>query len=340
MTTMKRRALGRGLGSLIPAAPPVASATRAIASTAPKNPEPNRLDSIDNKPAITMSAADIADQGVNVPIQTAIFPDARQIGDVVREIPLDAVVSNPEQPRHVVSEEQLEELAASIRTNGILQPILVRPWGEKFQLVAGERRLRAARKVGFESVPAIVRSIPDDKLLEIALVENIQRQELNPIEEARAYLTLQKQSGASQAQVAERVGKQPSTVANIVRLLRLPLTVQQRVESGGLAMGHARALLGLVDPKAQENAANTIEKRGMSVRQAEELVRRLLRPPAEPAPAGIHRDANLLDAEEQLARRLGTKVRILQGPTGRGRMVLEFYSGEELDRLYERIIRS
>src|SRR5262249_47446775 len=161
----------------------------------------------------------------NVPIGTSTEKTG---GDLVQEIPLDLVTGNPDQPRQVVSEELLHELADSIRTNGILQPILVRPWGEKYQLLARERRFPAARLAGLATVPAIVRGIPDDRLLEVALVENIQRQELNPIEEARAYQTLQKQSGSSQAEVAQRVGKQPSTVANIVRLLRLPLPVQQK----------------------------------------------------------------------------------------------------------------
>ena len=294
-----------------------------------------------HKPAITMSAADIsATSKITVPTETSNTKSEVGPAEQVREIPLDLISSNPDQPRQVISEEQLDELAASIRTNGILQPILVRPWADRYQLVAGERRLRAARKAGLERVPAIVRGIPDDRLLEVALIENIQRQELNPIEEARAYQSLQKQMGATQAEVAERVGKQPSTVANTVRLLRLPLPIQQKVETGALSMGHARALLALVDPKAQQSAADTIEKRAMSVRQAEELVRRLLEPPAPAAAAEPKRDPNLVAAESDLARRLGTKVRILQGTTGRGRIVLEFYSAEELDRLYERLRKS
>jgi ParB family chromosome partitioning protein len=247
------------------------------------------------------------------------------------------ITPNPSQPRQAISEEQLEELAASIRTSGVLQPVLVRPHRGAYQLIAGERRWRAAQKAGLERVPAIVREVADGKLLEVALIENIQRQELNPIEEARAYQALQKEAGATQSEVADRVGKQRSTVANTVRLLKLPPGVQAQVERGVLTMGHARALLGLLDASAQEPTAQIIVNKGLNVRQAEELVRRQNEPPRPPGPPP-RRDPNVVAAEQGLSRQLGTKVRIVGGMKGKGRLVIEFYSAEELDRIYERLM--
>lgn len=226
------------------------------------------------------------------------------------------------------------ELADSIRGAGVLQPILVRRSSNGFQIIAGERRWRAAQKLGLHKVPAIVRDVPDDRLLEVALIENIQRQELNPIEEARAYLSLQRERGMSQADVADAVGKDRATVANTVRLLKLPGAVQEMVESGAISMGHARALLSLVDPRMQESISQVIENKGLSVRQAESLVRRSTRPRVKDTSAAV-RDPNVSAAEEQLCRRLGTKVRIVQKKSGAGHVVIEFYSEEELDRIYE-----
>ncbi len=326
--TTKRRALGRGLSSLIPETPPVPSS----ASFLPSNERGS------HNLAITMSAADIVSRqmpAADEPIGLAqeVLPRER-----IEEISVDSITPNPHQPRQNISEEQLDELAASIRSSGILQPILVRPWGEGYQVVAGERRWRAAQKAGLERIPAIIRPVADERLLEVALVENIQRQELNPIEEARAYISLQRETGVTQAEVADRVGRQRSTVANIVRLLNLPMKVQRKVEAGSLSMGHARALLGLLDPKTQESISEIIETKGLSVRQTEEIVRRN----TAPAPATLltrPQDPNVVAAEEELSRRLSTKVRILQKSSGKGRLLIEFYSHEELDRIYEKVMK-
>jgi ParB family chromosome partitioning protein len=256
----------------------------------------------------------------------------------VREIDVASITANPRQPRQSLSKEQLEELAASIKASGLIQPVLVRPHGRGFQVVVGERRWRAAQRAGLARIPAVVREIPDDSLLEVALVENIQREELNPIEEARAYKALARERGLTHDEVAERVGKDRTTVSNTVRLLKLPLSVQKRVEKGIISMGHARALLGLLDPAAQEKISQSIENKGLSVRQAEELVRRF-KEPARPKKEPTARDPNVIAAEENLCRALGTKVRIVQGRSGRGMVVIEFYTAEELDRLYESIVR-
>ena len=339
---MKRRALGKGLSSLIPAPQADVAASVAAEPPAPATAQgipagPPPGDDNDQWPAITMSAADIS-TGNAVPVGTERVPAPGQgAGEYLREIDVLMITPNPSQPRQAISEEQLDELAASIRTSGVLQPVLVRPHRGAYQLIAGERRWRAAQKAGLERIPAIVREVADGKLLEVALIENIQRQELNPIEEARAYQALQREGGATQSEVADRVGKQRSTVANTVRLLKLAPSVQAQVERGVLAMGHARALLGLLDASAQETTAQVIVNKGLNVRQAEELVRRQNEPPKPPGPPP-RRDPNVAAAEQGLSQQLGTKVRIVAGMKGKGRLVIEFYSAEELDRIYERLM--
>ncbi|MGH9425911.1 MAG: ParB/RepB/Spo0J family partition protein [Terriglobia bacterium] len=319
---MKRRALGKGLSSLIPQTNTTAIADSTLASSTEIR---------------DMSAADINLKRTPIPTKVELETRAE---DRVRQIDVLRITPNPSQPRQALTEEQLAELVASIKSTGLIQPILVRPDGEGgFQVVAGERRWRAAQRAGLETIPAMVKEIPDNKLLEVALIENIQRQELNPMEEARAYRSLQREQSLSQEEVADRVGKQRSTVANVLRLLKLPSAVQKRVETGVVSMGHARALLGLLDPAAQESICQAIEEKGLSVRLTEQLVRKA----NEPKPAkseAIRRDPNVIAAEDELCRRLETKVRILQGRAGRGRMIIEFYSEEELDRIYEVITRS
>ncbi len=249
---------------------------------------------------------------------------------------------NPKQPRQRIPNEQLEELAASIRNTGVLQPILVRPQDGAFQLIAGERRFRAAKMAGLTRVPAIVRRIPDSELLEVALIENIQRQELNPIEEARAYQALQREREASQAEIADRVGKQRTTVTNSIRLLSLARPVQEFVEAGTLSAGHARAILGIVDPRAQETLARDVISKSLSVRQTEEAVRRATKAAAagKTGAQAEARDPNVAAAETKLARKLSTKVQITQNQKGGGRLVIEFYSSEDLIRIYELILRA
>jgi ParB family chromosome partitioning protein len=260
-------------------------------------------------------------------------------GGSLQWIDVDRIRPNPLQPRKQFPEEELQELAASIRSSGILQPVIVRRIEGGYGLVAGERRWRAAQRAGLLKVPALIRDVPENRLLEVALVENIQRQDLNPIEEARAYRALTEDLGLSQVEVAERVGRQRSTISNSLRLLALSPRVQDQVEAGALSMGHARALVSLPGPRAQELGAEVIIKRGMSVREAEAWVTRHTDEPA-PSRAGVRRDPNVGAAEEALQRLLGTRVRIVPGKGEKGRILIDYYSAAELDRLYERLAKA
>jgi ParB family chromosome partitioning protein len=247
------------------------------------------------------------------------------------DVDLDLLSPNPRQPRLHIEESHLDELAQSIRQHGVIQPILVRQVDNRYEIVAGERRWRAAQRAGLLKVPVIIRQIPDDKLLEVALVENIQREDLNPIEEAQAYRRLTDDLQLSQETVAAAVGKDRATVANYMRLLRLPVEVRNELASGALTMGHARALLALADEAAQRRVARDIVARGRSVREAEGLVRREGAPPRPPRKPN---DANTRAAEERLKLALGTRVRIIRKGSG-GRIEIDFASEEELQRIYE-----
>jgi ParB family chromosome partitioning protein len=231
----------------------------------------------------------------------------------------------------------LDELAASIRESGIVQPILVRRRGGRCQIVAGERRWRAAQKAGLARVPVTVRDVPDERLLEVALVENIQREELTPIEEAQAYQRLLEASGETQEQIARRVGKDRSTVANALRLLRLPREIQELVESRKLDAGHARALLALETTEAQVELAREAARRGLSVREVEKRVA-LARAPRATRSAR-RQDANTVAAEERLRAALGTRVEIARRGKG-GLLRIRFGSEDELNRLYEALLRA
>jgi ParB family transcriptional regulator, chromosome partitioning protein len=249
------------------------------------------------------------------------------------EVDLDLLTPNPRQPRMQIDENRLEELAQSIRTNGVIQPILVRRAGDRYEIVAGERRWRAAQRAGLLKVPVITRDVPDDDLLQIALIENIQRENLNPIEEAQAYRRLSDEFHHSQEAIADAVGKDRATVANYMRLLRLPVEVRNEVASGALTMGHARALLSLPDEPAQRRVAREVVARGLSVREAEALVRRETAPAAPPPPPR-RPDPNTRAAEEQLKLALGTRVRIVRKGAA-GRIEIDFTSEDELQRIYE-----
>jgi ParB family chromosome partitioning protein len=272
---------------------------------------------------------------------SALIPDAPaapappRAGEPARplELDLDRLTPNPRQPRTQIDDARLEELAQSIRANGVIQPILVRKVGDRYEIVAGERRWRAAQRAGLLKVPVTIRDIPDDKLLEVALVENIQREDLNPIEEALAYRRLTDELHLSQEDVALAVGKDRATVANFIRLLRLPAEVKNDVGAGALSMGQARALLSLPDEAAQRRVARDVVSRGCSVRETEALVRKELAPPAPAAPAKVT-DANTRAAEEQLKIALGTRVRIIRKGAG-GRIDIEYKNEAELQRLYE-----
>jgi ParB family chromosome partitioning protein len=253
------------------------------------------------------------------------------------EIGLDRITSNPRQPRTRIDPAGLATLAASIREHGVIQPILVTETIDGYQLVAGERRVEAARLAGLSRIPAVVRQLADREQLELALVENLQREDLDPLEAARAYQQLIDDFGFTQDRLAERVGRARSTVANTLRLLELHEAVQVAVADGTITEGHGRAIGGL-PPELQERIAATVIERDLSVRQTEELVRRLREPrPERPGPAPRTADPDLERVEEDLRRALGTKVRLARSRRG-GRIVIEYYSDEELGRLYERLI--
>lgn len=286
-----RRALGRGLASLLP--------------TKPERPAPH---SVGLHPAA--SAA---------------------------EIPLDLIDPNPVQPRALFSAEKLEELAASIRAHGVLQPVLVRRKGQRYQLVAGERRWRAAKVAGLTKVPAIVQEIPDERLLEITLVENIQREDLNPIELARALERMVEELGLTHEEIAARTGKDRTTITNTLRLLRLPADVQQLLAERRLSPGHAKALLALPAPDLQRQVAERAASQGLSVRQVERLVQRMTKTREPVALTDAPDDPNLAAARSELERILGTKVRIVWSSQARGRIEIEFYSEDDLQRIYSLI---
>ncbi len=252
------------------------------------------------------------------------------------EIPLARIRPNPYQPRRSSADKAIEDLAASIREHGVLQPILVTEVLDGYQLVAGERRFRAAEMAGLERIPAVVRNLADRSQLELALVENIQRADLNPMEEAHAYRQLADEFGLSQDEIAKRVGRARATVANTLRLLDTDPAVQVAVTDGHITEGHARAIGGL-DPAAQVHLLGAIVSRELSVRQAEELARRLREPRAPSKSArSASADPDLERVEEDLRRSLGTKVSLARTRRG-GRIVIEYYSDEELSRLYERL---
>ncbi len=250
-----------------------------------------------------------------------------------QELDLDLIVPNPRQPRTFIEEHRLEELAQSIRSHGVIQPILVRRVGLTFEIVAGERRWRAAQRAGLLKVPVVIREVSDDDLLQVALIENVQREDLNPVEEAQAYRRLADELAMSQEQIGAAVGKDRATVANYMRLLRLPAEVRNDLASSTLSMGHARALLSVSDEAAQRRIAREVVSRGLSVRETEAMIRREITPePAPPPPAKV--DPNTRAAEEQLKLALGTRVRIIRRG-GRGRIEVDFATEAELQRLFE-----
>ncbi len=256
-----------------------------------------------------------------------------------REIEIDLIEPNNLQPRTRFDDQQLEELAASIKANGIVQPILVRKLnGGRYQLVAGERRWRAAQRAGLSRIPAVLRDIADDKMLELALIENIQRQELNPIEEAHAYKRLIDTLGLTQESVAQRVGRDRTFVTNYIRLLRLPDDIQQLVEENKISMGHARSLLSIDDPDQQRKLAKNILDKGLSVRETERLIKKVINSPkeVETGTAANTVDANVRLAEVKLRRRFGTQVKILPNQQGDGgKIEIHYYNAADLQRLFE-----
>ncbi len=259
------------------------------------------------------------------------------------ELRPDEIIPNAEQPRTRFSTTALDELAQSIKVNGIVQPIVVRPVGEKYQIVAGERRWRAAQRAGLMKIPVVVKEVSDDKLLELALVENIQREELNPIEEARAYRKLIDNVGLTQERVAERVGKERSLIATSLRLLKLPNDILKLIEEDKLSAGHGRALLLADDVAIQRKIARTAISGNLSVRETERVIKRSIsdsksdNKPNTPKPV---KDPNVRSAETKLMRHLGTNVKISAKADGKGgKLEIEYYSDSDLSRIYDLIMK-
>ena len=314
----KKAALGRGLSALLPSQPDDGGETPEAGT--PEAP-PSRL---------------------------YRFEDRVRLLGRVADIEIDAISPNPYQPRKDFDEKALDELAASIRTLGIIQPITVRALGSgRFEVISGERRLRAARRAGLKRVPAYVREADTEELLEMALVENVQREELNPVEIALGYHRLMEECGLTQEQVADKVGKGRTTVANMLRLLKLPPSVQAALRDGTLSIGHARALIPIDDEAEQARLLREIRDEELSVRQVEERVRALRtpeeppaeEPPAEETPALPEREAlQVQDFTNRLRGRFSTQVQIRHRPDGRGRIELAYYSPEDLERLLDLLL--
>jgi len=295
---MKRKALGKGLRSLIREAPPT--------QLAPPQQE------------------------------------SKTVGNPLTQLDIDRIVPNQAQPRKDFDDTELHELTQSVSRDGVLQPVVVRPIdGDHYELIAGERRWRAAQAAGLMRVPAVIMDVSDDRMLELALIENIQRAGLNPIEEANAYQTLMHDLGVTQNELAERVSKSRATIANFVRLLNLPLEVQHYIKTGELNAGHAKVLAGLTRADLQVELAHQVVRRSLSVRDTERLVAAARKTgtasPAQRTPKAP--DPNLIAAAEKLQSAIGTKVKIVQsGAKGGGRIELHAYSSEELERLYNLIL--
>jgi len=277
-------------------------------------------------------------RGLNALLSTVSSPADNE---EVLDVELDLIRPNRQQPRTHFDETKLDELAQSIRTSGIIQPLLVRRLGGLFELIAGERRWRAAQLAGLSRVPAIVREIPDDRVLELALIENIQRQELNPVEEANAYKKLIDSLHLTQEEIAERVGRDRTFITNYLRILKLPAEIQSLIEREKLTFGHARALLAIDNAQLQRRFAQRIIKNSWSVRETERRVKHLSQEKQDarkPTAAAI--DPNIRAAEAKLRRQLQTQVRILPAFTGTpGRIEIEYYDMHDLNRLYELLMQ-
>jgi ParB family chromosome partitioning protein len=254
------------------------------------------------------------------------------------QIPVEAIQPNPLQPRRVFEDHRLEELAQSIRTNGIIQPLVVRLVDGNYQLVAGERRWRAAKLAKVDSVPVVVREIPEDRLLEITLIENIQREDLNPMETAGAFARLSAELNLNAEQIGLRTGKDRSTVINLMRLLQLPADLQQLISEGKLTAGHGRCLLTLPTAELQREVSERAVHGAWSVRQVEQTCARMTTGGTPKHVDEAKTDPNVKAAIHEMERRLGTRIRVKEGARGRGRLEIEYYSAEDLDRIYETIM--
>lgn len=278
------------------------------------------------------------DQLLSNPSVIANFPPDKELHDSLKEINIDVISPNPYQARTVWNEQELADLAESIRTNGIIQPIIVRPTASGYQLIAGERRLRAAQLASLTTIPALVRQANDEQLHEWALVENIHRADLNPIERARAYQHYLNALSLTQAEAAQRLGEDRSVIANYLRLLDLPQEIMQMLSDGQLTMGHARAILALPTDELRRKLANRAMAGRLSVREVERLVRRYLAGTGQTKTTIRSKPPHILDLERKLSSQLATKVSIETRKNGqRGRIIIEFYSLDEFDSIAERL---
>jgi len=316
---MPRNALGRGLGALIREPEPQVSAQPPTSQVAPGTETP------------TSGGTATGAATATAPAVTTVHPSPLQID-------IDLIEPSPYQPRTRFREEALDELARSIQSSGIIQPLVVRPVGSRYQLIAGERRWRAAQRAGLDKVTAIVRQVPDELALEMTLVENIQREDLNAIEQARAFERLIEEFHVTQEAVAERTGKDRATVANAIRLLKLEPTIQDWIEEGKLTAGHGRALLAVVDSQLRMRYAQRAARGGLTVRQIERLASRRARSARMLTETQV--DPNIREALQELQRHLGTKVALRQKTKQRpGQLVLEYYDDRQLMGLYDRLMK-
>jgi ParB family chromosome partitioning protein len=249
-------------------------------------------------------------------------------------VSIDSIDPNPVQPRRTFEAERLNDLAQSIQSNGIIQPLVVRKAGERFQLVAGERRWRAAKLAGINEVPVVIREIPDDRLLEITLVENIQREDLNPIETANALSRMGSELNLTSEEIGRRTGKDRTTIINFIRLLQLPADLQQLLAERRLSAGHARCLLSLPTPELQRQVAEKAVSQGWSVRETERITQKMVENRTPKPVEEVEEDPNVKAAIQELQRVLGTRVRIIEGARKKGKIEIEYYSQEDLDRIY------
>jgi ParB family chromosome partitioning protein len=277
-----------------------------------------------------------AERILDRPIEVANFPVDKNLRESLREINIDVISPNPYQPRTVWDQQEMMGLAESIKSSGIIQPIIVRPTAGGYELISGERRLRAARLASLETIPALVRKATDEQLLELALIENIHRTDLNPIERAKAYQKYLQTFSLTQAEAAQRLGEDRSVIANYLRLLDLPAEIKQMLIEGQLSMGHARAILTLPTDELRRKLANRAMAGRLSVREVERLVRKYLTGSGESKRSVRSKPPHIIDLEQQLSRQFGTKVAIETRRSGqRGRIIIEFYSLEEFDRIME-----
>jgi ParB family transcriptional regulator, chromosome partitioning protein len=324
---MPRNALGRGLGALIREPEPQPQQPQAPAGV-PVGSGVAAASAMSNQPA---------SQAINKPSEPKPVPVTPQ-SDGLYQVDIDLIDPSPYQPRTRFREAALDELARSITSSGIVQPLVVRRINNRYQLIAGERRWRAAQRAAVQRVPVVVRDVPEGMALEMTLVENLQREDLNPIEQARAFQRLTEEFSLTQEQVAERTGKDRATIANAVRLLKLDAPIQDLLEEGQLTAGHGRALLAIADTQARLELSRRIARSGMTVRQVERLAARA--PKAKSSRTPFQPDANTKAAIEELQRIYGTRVLVHPGIAGHpGRLIFEYYDDSDLARLYDQMVR-